>query len=173
MALPKAGYEPVKTDPIPTAPGAPPSGRSPDHAATHLQHSRLMVDKRCRKCGKSSRKHECGHAHRYDDNLPRLQAPLAEQAALCRAPTALVLFSQVCEQLGGLLAVKSTDLNGRGILKAALSLSRELGTLAGTRSGRGAEASAGLHVVAASARRGSGSQSGCRQNCFQVFSPVS
>jgi signal transduction histidine kinase len=52
-----------------------------------------------------------------DDNLTRLQALLAEQAALRRVATmvagstpAPVLFERVCEELGELLAVKSTDM---------------------------------------------------------------
>ena len=52
-----------------------------------------------------------------DDNLPRLQALLAEQAALRRVATmvaggnpAPALFGRVCEELGELLAVKSTDM---------------------------------------------------------------
>ena len=52
-----------------------------------------------------------------DDNLPRLQALLAEQAALRRVATmvaggtpAPALFGRVCEELGDLLAVKSTDM---------------------------------------------------------------
>jgi signal transduction histidine kinase len=52
-----------------------------------------------------------------DDNLTRLQALLAEQAALRRVATmvagstpAPALFGQVCEELGKLLAVKSTDM---------------------------------------------------------------
>ena len=52
-----------------------------------------------------------------DDNLTRLQALLAEQAALRRVATTVAgctsapaLFGQVCEELGELLAVKSTDM---------------------------------------------------------------
>jgi signal transduction histidine kinase len=52
-----------------------------------------------------------------DDNLTRLQALLAEQAALRRVATmvaggtpAPALFGRVCEELGELLAVKSTDM---------------------------------------------------------------
>ena len=52
-----------------------------------------------------------------DDNLTRLQALLAEQAALRRVATmvagctpAPVLFGRVCEELGKLLGVKSTDM---------------------------------------------------------------
>jgi signal transduction histidine kinase len=52
-----------------------------------------------------------------DDNLTRLQALLAEQAALRRVAMmvagctpAPVLFERVCEELGELLAVKSTDM---------------------------------------------------------------
>jgi signal transduction histidine kinase len=52
-----------------------------------------------------------------DDNPTRLQALLAEQAALRRVATmvagstpAPVLFGRVCEELGELLAVKSTDM---------------------------------------------------------------
>jgi signal transduction histidine kinase len=52
-----------------------------------------------------------------DDNLARLQALLAEQAALRRVATmvagstrAPALFGRVCEELGELLAVKSTDM---------------------------------------------------------------
>jgi signal transduction histidine kinase len=52
-----------------------------------------------------------------DDNLTRLQALLAEQAALRRVATmvaagtpAPALFARVCEELGELLAVKSTDM---------------------------------------------------------------
>src|SRR5215213_11723713 len=52
-----------------------------------------------------------------DDNPTRLQALLAEQAALRRVATmvagctpAPVLFERVCEELGELLAVKSTDM---------------------------------------------------------------
>ena len=52
-----------------------------------------------------------------DDNSTRLQALLAEQAALRRVATmvaastpAPALFGQVCEELGELLAVKSTDM---------------------------------------------------------------
>jgi signal transduction histidine kinase len=52
-----------------------------------------------------------------DDNLARLQALLAEQAALRRVATmvagstrAPALFERVCEELGELLAVKSTDM---------------------------------------------------------------
>jgi signal transduction histidine kinase len=51
------------------------------------------------------------------DNLTRLQALLAEQAALRRVATmvasgtpAPALFGRVCEELGELLAVKSTDM---------------------------------------------------------------
>jgi signal transduction histidine kinase len=54
---------------------------------------------------------------RSDDNPTRLQALLAEQAALRRvatmvagSPPAPALFGQVCEELGELLAVKSTDM---------------------------------------------------------------
>jgi signal transduction histidine kinase len=52
-----------------------------------------------------------------DDNLTRLQALLAEQAALRRVATmvagstpAPALFGRVCEELGELLAVKTTDM---------------------------------------------------------------
>jgi signal transduction histidine kinase len=52
-----------------------------------------------------------------DDNLTRLQALLAEQAALRRVATmvagcasAPALFGRVCEELGELLKVKSTDM---------------------------------------------------------------
>ena len=52
-----------------------------------------------------------------DDNLTRLEALLAEQAALRRVATmvagdtpAPALFGRVCEELGELLAVKSTDM---------------------------------------------------------------
>jgi signal transduction histidine kinase len=52
-----------------------------------------------------------------DDTLPRLQALLAEQAALRRVATmvasgtpAPALFGRVCEELGRLLTVKSTDM---------------------------------------------------------------
>jgi signal transduction histidine kinase len=52
-----------------------------------------------------------------DDDTARLQALLAEQAALRRVATmvagstpAPVLFDRVCEELGELLAVKSTDM---------------------------------------------------------------
>jgi signal transduction histidine kinase len=52
-----------------------------------------------------------------DDNPTRLQALLAEQAALRRVATmvagctpAPVLFGQVCQELGELLAVKTTDM---------------------------------------------------------------
>jgi GAF domain-containing protein len=52
-----------------------------------------------------------------DENLPRLQALLAEQAALRRVATMVAgstpgpaLFGRVCEELGELLAVKSTDM---------------------------------------------------------------
>jgi signal transduction histidine kinase len=52
-----------------------------------------------------------------NDNLTRLQALLAEQAALRRVATmvaggtpAPVLFGRVCEELGELLAVKTTDM---------------------------------------------------------------
>ncbi len=52
-----------------------------------------------------------------DDTLPRLQALLAEQAALRRVAImvaggtpAPVLFGRVCEELGQLLLVKSTDM---------------------------------------------------------------
>jgi signal transduction histidine kinase len=52
-----------------------------------------------------------------DDNLTRLQALLAEQAALRRVATmvaggtpAPALFDRVCEELGALLEVKSTDM---------------------------------------------------------------
>jgi hypothetical protein len=52
-----------------------------------------------------------------DDEPTRLRALLAEQAALRRVATlvagstpAPALFGQVCEELGGLLAVKSTDM---------------------------------------------------------------
>src|SRR5215207_1639840 len=52
-----------------------------------------------------------------DDNPTRLQALLAEQAALRRVATmvagstpAPALFGQVCEELGVLLAVKRTDM---------------------------------------------------------------
>jgi signal transduction histidine kinase len=52
-----------------------------------------------------------------DDEPTRLRALLAEQAALRRVATMVVgstpapaLFSRVCEELGGLLAVKSTDM---------------------------------------------------------------
>ena len=52
-----------------------------------------------------------------DDNLTRLQALLAEQAALRRVATmvaggtpAPALFDRVCEELGELLAVKTTDM---------------------------------------------------------------
>ena len=52
-----------------------------------------------------------------DDNLSRLQALLAEQAALRRVATmvaastpAPALFGRVCEELGRLLGVKSTDM---------------------------------------------------------------
>jgi signal transduction histidine kinase len=52
-----------------------------------------------------------------DDNATRLQALLAEQAALRRVATmvaastpAPALFGRVCEELGELLAVKSTDM---------------------------------------------------------------
>ena len=51
------------------------------------------------------------------DDLTRLQALLAEQAALRRVATmvagstaAPVLFDRVCEELGELLDVKSTDM---------------------------------------------------------------
>jgi signal transduction histidine kinase len=52
-----------------------------------------------------------------DENLTRLQALLAEQAALRRVATMVAgrtpgpsLFGRVCEELGELLAVKSTDM---------------------------------------------------------------
>jgi signal transduction histidine kinase len=52
-----------------------------------------------------------------DDNLPRFQALLAEQTALRRVATMVAgcapgpaLFGQVCEELGELLAVKSTHM---------------------------------------------------------------
>jgi signal transduction histidine kinase len=52
-----------------------------------------------------------------DDNLTRLQALLAEQAALRRVATMVAgctpgpaLFGRVCEELGELLAVKTTDM---------------------------------------------------------------
>jgi signal transduction histidine kinase len=52
-----------------------------------------------------------------DDNLTRLQALLAEQAALRRVATMVAgcppgpsLFARVCEELGELLAVKTTDM---------------------------------------------------------------
>jgi signal transduction histidine kinase len=52
-----------------------------------------------------------------DENLTRLQALLAEQAALRRVATmvaastpAPALFDQVCQELGNLLAVKTTDM---------------------------------------------------------------
>jgi signal transduction histidine kinase len=52
-----------------------------------------------------------------DDNLTRLEALLAEQAALRRVATmvagctaAPALFGRVCEELGELLAVKATDM---------------------------------------------------------------
>ena len=52
-----------------------------------------------------------------DENLTRLQALLAEQAALRRVATmvagstpAPALFEQVCQELGKLLAVKTTDM---------------------------------------------------------------
>jgi GAF domain-containing protein len=52
-----------------------------------------------------------------DDEPTRLRALLAEQAALRRVATMVVgstpppaLFDRVCEELGGLLAVKSTDM---------------------------------------------------------------
>ena len=52
-----------------------------------------------------------------DDEPTRLRALLAEQAALRRVATMVVgstpapaLFGRVCEELGGLLAVKSTDM---------------------------------------------------------------
>ena len=52
-----------------------------------------------------------------DENLTRLQALLAEQAALRRVATmvagstpAPALFERVCEELGKLLAVKTTDM---------------------------------------------------------------
>jgi signal transduction histidine kinase len=52
-----------------------------------------------------------------DDNPTRLQALLAEQAALRRVATAVAagtpaptLFDRVCEELGELLAVKTTDM---------------------------------------------------------------
>jgi signal transduction histidine kinase len=52
-----------------------------------------------------------------DENLSRLEALLAEQAALRRVATmvaggtpARALFGRVCEELGELLAVKSTDM---------------------------------------------------------------
>jgi signal transduction histidine kinase len=52
-----------------------------------------------------------------DDDPTRLRALLAEQAALRRVATMVVgstpapaLFGRVCEELGGLLAVKSTDM---------------------------------------------------------------
>src|SRR6187397_2798068 len=52
-----------------------------------------------------------------DENLLRLQALLAEQAALRRVATmvaastpAPALFDQVCQELGQLLAVTSTDM---------------------------------------------------------------
>ena len=52
-----------------------------------------------------------------DENLTRLQALLAEQAALRRVATmvaastpAPALFGQVCEELGNLLGVKTTDM---------------------------------------------------------------
>jgi GAF domain-containing protein len=52
-----------------------------------------------------------------DDNPTRLQALLAEQAALRRVATmvaagapAPALFARVCEELGGVLDVKSTDM---------------------------------------------------------------
>jgi signal transduction histidine kinase len=52
-----------------------------------------------------------------DDNISRLQALLAEQAALRRVATMVAgstsgpaLFGRVCEELGVLLAVKSTDM---------------------------------------------------------------
>jgi signal transduction histidine kinase len=68
------------------------------------------------------RRRSAGGAHlRFpmssDDNLTRLQALLAEQAALRRVATmvagctpASALFGRVCEELGELLAVKSTDM---------------------------------------------------------------
>ena len=52
-----------------------------------------------------------------DENLNRLQALLAEQAALRRVATmvaastpAPALFEQVCQELGKLLSVKTTDM---------------------------------------------------------------
>jgi hypothetical protein len=52
-----------------------------------------------------------------DDNPSRLQALLAEQAALRRVATmvaagtpAPALFGRLCEELGKLLAVKATDM---------------------------------------------------------------
>ncbi len=52
-----------------------------------------------------------------DDNSTRLQALLAEQAALRRVATMVAastpapgLFGRVCEELGELLGVKSTDM---------------------------------------------------------------